>query len=160
MGGKCASCFLVLALAIGPTASMGATVVSGPAPFGATRDGVATHVYTLRSDSGIEVDICSYGACITRLAAPDRDGPGADIVLGCSDAAEYEAHSSYFGGIVGRVANRIRDGRFTLEGECYQLAKNNGGNALHGGEQGFNKKHWSCKEIQDGVFASAFSRLC
>lgn len=88
---------------------------------------------------------------------PDRAGSSDDIVLGCSDAGEYETHTSYFGGIVGRVANRIRDGKFTLNGECHQLAQNNGGNALHGGEQGFNKKHWSCKEVPDGVCAIQFS---
>lgn len=59
--------------------------------------------------------------------------------------------SSYFGGIVGRVANRIRDGKFTLNGKSYELAQNNGGNALHGGEEGYNKRHWSCKEIPNGV---------
>lgn len=86
-----------------------------------------------------------------RLAVPDKNGKSDDIVLGCTDAAEYEAHSSYFGGIVGRVANRIRDGKFELDGQCYQLAKNNGGNALHGGVEGFNKKHWTHKPVANGV---------
>jgi aldose 1-epimerase len=89
--------------------------------------------------------------CARDLAVPDKNGKCEDIVLGCNDAAEYEAHSSYFGAIVGRVANRIRDGKFTLNGKSYELAQNNGGNALHGGEEGYDKKHWSCKEIPNGV---------
>ena len=92
-----------------------------------------------------------------RLAVPDKDGKCDDIVLGCDDAAAYEAHSSYFGGIVGRVANRIRDGKFQLNDKSYQLAQNNGGNALHGGEEGFNKKHWTPKPVANGVELSLHS---
>jgi aldose 1-epimerase len=148
--------YLILALVLAAicdrvTASMSGCVVSGPAGFGATKDGTKGLVYTLKSDAGVTVDICTYGACITRLSVPDKQGKCEDIVLGCNDAAEYEAHSSYFGGIVGRVANRIRDGKFMLDGKGYALAQNNGDNSLHGGEQGYNKQHWSCEEVPNGV---------
>jgi aldose 1-epimerase len=153
------TCVLMMAL-FHQSASMHATgtSVSAPKGFGITKDGVEAHVYTLHSaDSGISIDICTYGASITRVLVPDKDGRYEDIVLGCNDAAEYESHSAYFGGIVGRVANRIRDGKFTLQGKSIQLEKNNGPNALHGGEQGFNKKHWDCKEIANGVELSLTS---
>jgi aldose 1-epimerase len=84
----------------------------------------------------------TYGATIVSLTAPDRDGHFADIVLGYDDLAGYLTSSPYFGAIVGRYANRIANGRFSVDGASYQLATNNGPNHLHGGLRGFDKVIW------------------
>ena len=98
---------------------------------------------TLRGPSGVELDVTTYGGIVTRLLAPDRDGELADVVLGHEWLEAYLAGTCYFGAIVGRYGNRIAAGRFTLDGEEYTLAVNNGPNHLHGGLRGFDKAMWS-----------------
>lgn len=114
-------------------------------PFGTTPDGEPVDIITLRSPSGIELDVSTYGGIVTRLLAPDRDGELADIVLGHEWLEAYLAGTPYFGAIVGRYGNRIAGGRFTLEGAEYALATNNGPNHLHGGERGFDKVVWNAE---------------
>lgn len=97
---------------------------------------------TLRNPNGMHVQITNYGAKIVSLWAPDRDGNMADVVLGFNTLEEWLSKEMYFNAIIGRFANRIKDGRFTLEGKEYQLAQNNGTNALHGGVVGFNERVW------------------
>ncbi len=120
-------------------------------PFGRTADGRAVQLYTLRHPGGVQVDIMDLGATIVRVVAPDRDGHRADVVLGFNEAAPYETVSPYFGSTIGRVGNRIRDGRFTLDGREYQLAQNNTPNDrpchLHGGVKGFDKVLWEAEPV-------------
>jgi aldose 1-epimerase len=112
-------------------------------------------LYTLKGVRGFSVDITDYGATVVRVLAPNREGKLADVVLGFNKIEDYEAKSPYFGAIVGRVANRIADGRFELEGKTYTLAKNDhpGGIpcSLHGGTRGFDKVLWAAEpKLIDG----------
>ena len=107
--------------------------------FGKTSDGQNVDIYTLTNRRGVEVKITNYGGIITSLKVPDRKGNRDDIVLGFDNLDAYLKGSPYFGAIVGRYANRIAKGRFTLNGRQYTLAVNNGENHLHGGIKGFDK---------------------
>ncbi|MGA7521510.1 MAG: aldose epimerase family protein [Acidobacteriaceae bacterium] len=110
--------------------------------FGMTSDGDRVEVWTLGGTSGLAVEIITYGAAITRLLVPDREGRIADVVLGFDNLAAYLGHSAYFGSVVGRVAGRISHARFRLEGEDYELVSNDPPNHLHGGSRGFDKRIW------------------
>lgn len=114
------------------------------APFGRV-GGQEVSLYTLTNANGCVAKITNYGATVTELHVPDRRGNLADVVLGFASLAEYVAGKSYFGSIVGRVANRIKNGLFELEGKSYELAQNDGANHLHGGRVGFDKLVWSAK---------------
>ena len=85
----------------------------------------------------------TYGAIITAIRTPDRNGGSADVVLGFDSLGGYLGGSPYFGAIVGRYANRIAGGQFTLDGVAYHLVRNNGPNSLHGGTRGFDKVLWT-----------------
>ncbi len=102
-------------------------------------------LYTLTNRGGMTVDITNYGAIITSLKVPDRNGKAADIALGHSSLEGYlnAVDKPYFGAIVGRYGNRIAKGEFTIDGEAYTLATNNGVNHLHGGNLGFDKVVWT-----------------
>ena len=108
------------------------------ASFGTLANGQAVQLFTLRNAHGIQLQFTNYGGIITSLKTPDRNGHFADIVLGYDNLAAYVANSPYFGAIVGRYANRIARGHFTLDGATYTLAVNNGPNSLHGGLRGFD----------------------
>ena len=97
---------------------------------------------TLRNPNGMRVQITNYGAKIVSLYAPNEQGELADVVLGFNTWQEWRDKETYFNAVIGRFANRIKDGRFTLDGQTYQLPINNGGNCLHGGIEGFNEKVW------------------
>ena len=109
-------------------------------PFGAD----AT-LYTLTNASGMIVKISDLGGVITEIHTPDRDGQLADVCLGFDDPAAYLGESHYFGALIGRYGNRIANGRFTLDGETYQLDVNNGVNHLHGGQDGFHRRMWEAE---------------
>ncbi|HEX7329854.1 MAG TPA: aldose epimerase family protein [Pyrinomonadaceae bacterium] len=113
--------------------------------FGTTA-GAEVHLYTLTNELGYEVSIINYGAAITALKIPDREGVFGDIVLGYEKLDDYVKNPRYVGACVGRHANRIAQGRFSLNGVEYQLGKNNGANHLHGGFQGFDKRVWNATE--------------
>ncbi|HKQ85403.1 MAG TPA: aldose epimerase family protein [Candidatus Acidoferrales bacterium] len=115
--------------------------------FGKTADGKEAHLFLLINSEGVEAQVTDYGATLVALKTPDRHGSLADITAGYDNVAGYEAGRSYFGGTVGRYANRIAHGEFTLNGVKYTLAKNNGPNHLHGGPNGFNKRWWSAEDI-------------
>ena len=119
------------------------------APFGRLPDGRAVELFTLTNTHGIQVRAMTYGAIITSIQTPDRNGKRADIVLGFDSLAGYVAGSPYFGAVVGRYANRIARGQFTLDGVAYHLARNNGPNSLHGGQRGFDKVLWSAEPFQN-----------
>ena len=111
-------------------------------PFARTKDGVSVDLITLRNDAGTEIGILTYGGVIQTLKTVDRTGTLDDIVLGFDTLALYEEKSPFFGTLVGRYGNRIANGRFTLDGQTYSLAKNNGPNHLHGGNKGWDKAVW------------------
>ncbi|GAB3525775.1 galactose mutarotase [Pontibacter brevis] len=122
-------------------------------PFGTTPEGEEATLYTLTNANGMQVQITNYGATITSVLVPDREGEMGDVVLGFDSLGgyftpEYVKSGPYFGAIVGRYGNRIAKGRFTLNGEEYQLATNNGENHLHGGNKGFDKVMWEAEPLQ------------
>jgi aldose 1-epimerase len=125
--------------------------------FGTTAD-TEVYLYTLTNDRGYQVDIITYGGAITSLWTPDRNGAFGDIVLGFAALKDYVGNSRYFGATIGRHANRIAKGRFTLDGVEYQLPRNNGANHLHGGFCGFDKRVWTATEEGDGLRLSYFSK--
>lgn len=110
--------------------------------FGKTVAGEEIDLYSLTNESGMEVSIATYGATIVALRVPDKNGTSADVVLGYDDSQSYVSGRSYFGGIVGRYANRIAGGKFFLGHHEYNLPQNDGPNTLHGGVVGFNKRSW------------------
>jgi aldose 1-epimerase len=122
-------------------------------PFGSLPGGESIEAWTLNGSGGLEVEVITYGATITRLLAPDRNGRLADVVLGFHDLDSYLRGNACFGAIVGRVAGRLTGGRFTLDGETYKLALNDSPNHIHGGVKGFDKKVWTAirLEVPDGA---------
>lgn len=111
--------------------------------FGTLPDGREALIFSLKNDRGMEVDITNFGGIITSLRIPDRHKEPGDIVLGFDTLDAYLGEHPYFGAIVGRYANRITEGKFTLEGKEYKLVQNNGPSHLHGGTMGFDKKLWT-----------------
>jgi len=111
-------------------------------PWGKTPEGEAVFLYTLANAHGMEARITNFGAILVSLKVPDRDGHRADLVLGFDTFDEYYRTRKFYGATVGRFANRIAGGRFTLDGKVYTLPRNNGENTLHGGLRGFNKVVW------------------
>ncbi len=107
--------------------------------FGKTKDGIPVAEFTL-DNGAMRVRIITYGAAVSAIEIPGPDGNAVDVVLGFDKVAGYENHDAYFGATVGRFANRIKGGRFELNGESYQLNLNNGECHLHGGFRGFDKK--------------------
>ncbi len=104
--------------------------------------------HTLTSPSGLSASFIPFGASLTRLLVPDRDGKLADIALGFDTPEEYPQHGNpYFGCIVGRFGNRINQGRFTLDGTTHQLQLNNGAHHLHGGFDGFQRRVWTITRL-------------
>ena len=117
-----------------------------------TVDGKPVDIYTLTNSKGAIAKITNYGAIVTELHMPDKAGKMGDIVLGFDKVDDYVAKSPYFGAIVGRVANRIANGKFTLDGKQVQLNTNNAPHHLHGGKKGWDKVIWKAepKETKDG----------
>jgi len=115
--------------------------------FGPMTDGTPVKIYTLRNRNGIVAKVTEYGAILTELHVPDRNGKTGNVVLGFDHLDRYLKGHPFFGAIAGRVANRIGNGKFTLDGKEYALAINNGPNHLHGGLKGFDKKVWKSKPL-------------
>ena len=113
-------------------------------PFGRIKDGVNVDCYTL-ADCGYSMEVLTYGGAIRSLIVPVAGG-ARDVALGFDDVASYEAHTAYFGAIIGRVANRIGGARFSLNGKDCSVDKNDGPNSLHGGYSGFDKQVWAVRE--------------
>jgi aldose 1-epimerase len=111
-------------------------------------DGESVALYTLGNRNGLSVKVATYGAILTNVEVPDRHGRAADVVLGFDRLAGYVGGHPYFGATVGRVANRIRNARFNIEGEPYRLAANNGAHHLHGGAKGWDKVVWSAEAVE------------
>jgi aldose 1-epimerase len=113
-------------------------------------NGQPVDLYTLRNGRGMEITVMTYGGIIQSISVPDRRGRPANVALGFDNLDDYVERSPYFGCITGRYANRIANGRFTLDGVEYQLATNNGPNHLHGGNFGFDKRIWDATEVRFG----------
>jgi aldose 1-epimerase len=116
-------------------------------------DDKKVHLFTLVNNNGVQVKITNYGGTITSWVAPDSKGNKSSIVLGFNELAGYLAKPSppYFGATIGRYGNRIADAKFTLDGNTYTLAANNGKNHLHGGEKGFDKVVWEASPLNAGT---------
>jgi aldose 1-epimerase len=104
-------------------------------------------IYTLRNSRGAEARVMTYGATLVSLKVPDRAGRFDDVLLGFDQLGTYEEDTHYIGQVIGRYANRIARGRFTLGGVEYKLATNNNGNHLHGGLRGFDKVVWKARPL-------------
>ena len=115
--------------------------------FGTLADGRRVTLFTLTNPAGAELRVIDYGAIVVSLKVPDRDGKLRDVVLGYDDLAGYEQDKAFLGATVGRYANRIAAGRFTLDGKDYQLDLNDGPNHLHGGSGGFHKRLWQARKV-------------
>jgi aldose 1-epimerase len=127
-------------------------------PFGHA-GGKAVDLYVLTDAGGMVAKIMTYGATVTELDTPDRNGNMDDVVLGFDSIDGYLAKEPYFGAIVGRVGNRIAKGRFNLDGNSYQLATNDGPNHLHGGVKGFDKVVWNAEVVKGDAPAVKFTYL-
>lgn len=142
------------------TAAMALSLAAAPSaptkrPFGRLSDGTATTLYTLRGAGGLTLDVADYGGRLVRCYAPDRYGNLADVTLGWNTAAEYEKQGFSMGTLIGRYGNRIRDGKFTLDGKEYQLPINETSpgvrhNNLHGGPDGWDTKVWQARPFVEG----------
>ena len=117
--------------------------------FGKTGDGRPVDLFTLTNPNGMEVRAMTYGGIIVSIRVPDKNGKIADVVLGHEKLEGYLPNPPYLGAIVGRYANRIAKGAFTLDGAKYTLPKNDGPNTLHGGLSGFNQKVWEGREFKN-----------
>jgi len=122
--------------------------------FGKLEDGTVIEVFTLRNSRGASARVITYGATLTNLWVPDRKGVEGDVVLGFDDLKGYLGDHPHFGGIVGRFANRIAKGKFSIDGQEYTLATNNGPNTLHGGTISFDRRVWKGEEVGDGRSAA------
>ncbi|QGV80788.1 aldose epimerase family protein [Streptomyces ficellus] len=124
---------------------------------GRLADGTAVHRWVLER-GGTRVAVLTYGGIVQSVEVPDRDGAVANVVLGYGSPGGYEADPGpYFGALVGRYANRIAGGAFTLDGRVHRLARNGGPNCLHGGERGFDKRVWDAEAVDGGVRLSRVS---
>ena len=129
-------------------------------PYGSLPDGSAVRLFTLTNANGMSAAVTDYGALLVSLQAADREGAVGEITLGFDALAGYLGKHPYFGATVGRYANRIGGARFTLDGQEYRLAANNGENHLHGGVVGFDRVLWEADAFEeDGTAGVCFSRV-
>lgn len=129
-------------------------------PFGTLPDGTQVESVVLKGANGVSARIMTLGATLQSLSGPDRSGQLADVTLGYDDARSYAEHPNYWGQTIGRYANRIAGGRFTLDGKTYQLTRNDKANSLHGGTAGFDKRMWQIVDVSDaGGVAKVALRL-
>lgn len=113
------------------------------------KDGKQVSLFVLSNDNGMMVELTNYGATIVSILVPDQQGIQDNIVLGYNNINSYYSGNAFYGCVAGRYANRIRQGKFVLNGQIYTLAQNNGVNALHGGLKGFNQQVWDVIEASD-----------
>ena len=121
--------------------------------FGALSDGTKVEAVTLTNGAGMSAKIMNLGATLQSLIVPDKAGHKDDVVLGYDSAQEYLTRPNFFGASVGRYANRIAKGKFSLDGKAYTLAANDGPNSLHGGVKGFDKRMWKIDAVTSGADA-------
>jgi aldose 1-epimerase len=134
------SATLIALAALLPASAQAATAARST--FGTLPDGTTVEAVTLTGANGISARIITYGATLQAFNVPDRQGRTADIELGYDRIEDFVSHPNFWGQTIGRYANRIAGGRFSLDGKTYQLALNDKTNSLHGGAQGFDKRNW------------------
>lgn len=142
----------------------GAASTLSQKPYGTTQDGHSVTRYTMTNDKGVSVSFLSFGGVITEIITPDRHGKRANIVLGYDDLHGYEVVDAregiHFGALIGRYANRIAKGQFTLDGKNYQLERNDGPNTLHSGSKGYDKRIWQVTPlVTEGPVVKAALKL-
>lgn len=121
-----------------------------PAKFETLVDGnKATKLYTLKNAAGMEVCITNFGGRLVSIMVPDKDGKMTDVLLGFDNVSDYQNISNDFGASIGRYANRINQGKITIDGVEYQLPQNNYGHCLHGGPDGWQYKVYEAKQFND-----------
>jgi aldose 1-epimerase len=130
---------LILAMA---TTAFGSEPSITSAPYGQFQERPVT-LFTLVNQNNVIAKITDYGGIVVSLKVPDRDGKLDDVVLGYDDISGYQTDKAYLGAVAGRYANRICKGKFSIDGQHYQLATNNQPNHLHGGVRGFDKRLWT-----------------
>ena len=128
--------------------------------FGTLPDGTEAFLYVLENKNGAKIKVTTYGAILTEFLIPNKEGKLANVVLGFDNLAGYLKHKAFFGATVGRMANRIAQGKFQLDGKDYQVETNDDrGNSLHGGFNGFNKRIWEANtEVDDNSSTVIFKR--
>lgn len=141
----------VLAVALASGTALAAEASRAPA---GSANGTAVETITLKNGAGVSAKILTYGATLQSLSGPGKDGAIADVLLGYDDLKSYVDYPNYFGVTVGRYANRIAGGKFTLDGKAYQLPLNDKVNTLHGGGKGFDKQVWKIVSIKSGPVAT------
>ncbi len=151
VAGAVVALFLGLVAASAAEPAKGGKATVHKSDYGKLPDGTAVDLYTLTNANGLICKVITYGGIITELHTPDKNGKMADIVLGCPDLKTYVAGHPHFGAITGRVANRIANASFTLDGKEYKLAANNGAHTLHGGKRGFDKYVWNAGPAGDAA---------
>lgn len=114
-------------------------------PFGLLPDGTEVELFLLENGAGVSIQAITYGATLTSCRLPDGSGGRVEITLGFDTLEAYLSEHPYFGGTIGRFANRIGNARFVLDGKEYRLTKNQGDNHLHGGQRGFNRVVWAAE---------------
>ena len=121
-----------------------------PAKFETLVDGnKAVKLYTLKNAAGMEVCITNFGGRLVSIMVPDKDGKMTDVLLGFDNVSDYQNISNDFGASIGRYANRINQGKITIDGVEYQLPQNNYGHCLHGGPDGWQYKVYEAKQLND-----------
>ncbi len=138
---------VIASLVIGVSMHADAATSIDRKPFGKSPAGETAELFTLTREGAPTVRITNQGGHVVAILAPDRNGAVSNVALGYPDFAGYVASDGFIGALVGRYANRIAKGEFTLEGKKYTLARNNGPNALHGGPTGFYKRLWTAKVV-------------
>src|SRR6476620_1595761 len=131
----------------GPIAGSANAATARREAFGTLPDGSPVESVVLTGANGVSARIMTLGATLQALSAPDRSGHVADVTLGYDDARSYIEHPNYWGQTIGRYANRIAGGRFTLDGKIYLLTQNDQKNSLHGGKIGFDKHVWQIVDV-------------
>lgn len=144
---------LAIAAAWGPIGAARAATAERTS-FGTLANGTQIDAVTLSGANGVKATIIAYGATLQAFDVPDRNGKLADIELGYDSLADYVAHPNYWGSTIGRYANRIAGGTFTLDGKAYQLPLNDKVNSLHGGTKGWDKLPWQIVSVTQGKTAS------
>ena len=153
---------LLLPLLVSVGVASAAEVTVPSRSFGRLADGREARLFTLENGRGLVAEVTDFGGIIVRLLVADRAGRAADVVLGVDSAGEFEAKAAGFNSVIGRYANRIAGGRFTLDGKTYQLETNSSSGGvpvhIHGGRQGFNRRLWAATPTaRDGLPAVRLS---
>ncbi len=136
------------------TAPLAHAAEAAQTTFGTLADGTEVSEITLTGDNGVSVSILSLGATLHEFMVPDRDGKVEDIAVSYEKLSDYAEAPNYWGATIGRYANRIDGGKFTLDGKTYQLTQNDGQNSLHGGGNAWDVRNWTVESVKSGKVAS------